>query len=497
MYVISQNVARGGFFVGLIAAVLTQHFTGVTGQYTISGLMILWVMSSTWYYLAKKEGGEEQQQHQQQEGRGDDGSNGYPGADPLLALIEDETRPSARRHRGQGGHRRRLYFLDNLKTFLTCCVILHHQTCAFVGEGWYFQFGRYDNFFRTWGLGVLVTNQCYFMSMFFFISAYFTPSSLEKKGRTRFLRDKFKRLGIPYIFFSFVCSPLLALQVRLFAYGDLSWVTAEAMLPNPGPLWFVGWLLLFNYVYSLSDHASDLVRPLPSAPQWCLTIVGLNLANLACIILLGLSTLAFMPINFGSLPFYCYFFYAGCAAKQNGWFENDRGLTALTKNLRLAVYIAFVVVALSYPTVADVVTLTGGLGFIDLAKSGIGFACFFAFSTLLVCFVFPVMLDFFGSHFDWVTPLSATLAETSYASYIIHPFVVVLFTGIFKIVYNSQAEDEYKILYYEGSITSDSKLQNDQLWLFVGWGLTCASSICITFFVAFLIRKIPGAKQIL
>ena len=87
---------------------------------------------------------------------------------------------------------RRFYYLDNLKIFLTIIVIFHHQTCSFVGAGWYFNIGNYTSSFQAFGNALLGMNQSYFMCVFFFISGYFTPTSFEKKGRELFLRDKFK-----------------------------------------------------------------------------------------------------------------------------------------------------------------------------------------------------------------------------------------------------------------------------------------------------------------
>ena len=54
-----------------------------------------------------------------------------------------------------------------------------------------------------------------FMCLFFFISGYFSPSSLERKGRFAFLQDKYRRLGQPFVFFLWVMGPLLAYFVQV------------------------------------------------------------------------------------------------------------------------------------------------------------------------------------------------------------------------------------------------------------------------------------------
>ena len=165
--------------------------------------------------------------------------------------------------------RDRLHYLDNLKVFLTVLVIVHHQTCSFTGGSWYFNVGNYPSSFQAVGKTFLAMNQSYFMCLFFFISGYFTPTSFERKGRQLFLRDKFQRLGIPvrapplssplsscqvpavlrsnsyspvlkYVLFAFVLSPLLGMIYGSFAGHGAKWNPT----PNPGPLWFTGWLLV-------------------------------------------------------------------------------------------------------------------------------------------------------------------------------------------------------------------------------------------------------------
>ena len=92
---------------------------------------------------------------------------------PTVPAVEVSVQPAARA---------RLLYLDNLKSFLTAVVVFHHTTCGFVGTGWIYQLGAYDNSFRWFGTGLLVLNQSYFMCLFFFISAYFTPTSCDRKG---------------------------------------------------------------------------------------------------------------------------------------------------------------------------------------------------------------------------------------------------------------------------------------------------------------------------
>ena len=51
-------------------------------------------------------------------------------------------------------------------------------------------------------------NQSFFMGMFFLISGYFVPASVEKKGSWKFMQDRLRRLGIPLLVTWFLLSPL-------------------------------------------------------------------------------------------------------------------------------------------------------------------------------------------------------------------------------------------------------------------------------------------------
>ena len=59
-------------------------------------------------------------------------------------------------------------------------------------------------------LGIfMVVNASFFMGLFFMISAYFIPSSLQRKGATRFLKNRLIKLGVPIVIFVSVVFPLM------------------------------------------------------------------------------------------------------------------------------------------------------------------------------------------------------------------------------------------------------------------------------------------------
>ena len=61
------------------------------------------------------------------------------------------------------------------------------------------------------------------MSLFFFVSGYFVPASYDRKGRHDFLKDRFHRLGIPFLIMTLIGWPSLYVLTRLVQGTSQSW----------------------------------------------------------------------------------------------------------------------------------------------------------------------------------------------------------------------------------------------------------------------------------
>lgn len=134
--------------------------------------------------------------------------------------------------------RGRIHFLDNLKIFLAIIVVLHHAAQPYgPGGSWWIPQDPY-NFVDFVILGLFMAiNASFFMGLFFMISAYFLPSSLQKKGAAKFMKDRLVKLGIPFLIIAGGVYPLMA--VLLFGHPVI----------NISNLWFLELLLLFSAVY--------------------------------------------------------------------------------------------------------------------------------------------------------------------------------------------------------------------------------------------------------
>jgi len=97
----------------------------------------------------------------------------------------------------------RLFHLDNLRVYLTILVILHHTAIAYGAVGdWPIVDPAVDDISPIFLTFFTAVNQSYFMSAFFLLAGYFTPRSLDRKGRASFIKDRLIRLGIPLLLFT-------------------------------------------------------------------------------------------------------------------------------------------------------------------------------------------------------------------------------------------------------------------------------------------------------
>jgi Acyltransferase family len=104
--------------------------------------------------------------------------------------------------------------IDYLRTTLTLMVLAHHSCLAYTS--WAF-FDKQDSFRSTapvvdatrWAFFDYAENfnDVFFMSLMFFISGLFVYPALRKHGTFRFIRDRLRRLGIPFAFALVILMP--------------------------------------------------------------------------------------------------------------------------------------------------------------------------------------------------------------------------------------------------------------------------------------------------
>jgi peptidoglycan/LPS O-acetylase OafA/YrhL len=152
-----------------------------------------------------------------------------------------------------------------LRAFVTLLVIAHHAVLAYhpyapppptslSSEPMLWQAFPVVDSQRWPGIEVFVGfNDVFFMSLMFLVSGLFVWPSLQRKGPGRFLTDRFRRLGIPFVVAAALLAPLAYLPTYLqtgaaFHLGDFAKVWLSLPHWPSGPAWFLWVLLAFDCV---------------------------------------------------------------------------------------------------------------------------------------------------------------------------------------------------------------------------------------------------------
>lgn len=302
-----------------------------------------------------------------------------------------------------------LYYIDLLRVYLTIVVFYHHSAIAFGASGsWYY---RAKELVSSNVEGLLSINmavdQSYFMSLFFFISAYLMPASYDKKGCFLYIKDRINRLVIPLLIYSFIINPLLC----NFIYG----AKYEIGL---GPMWFVFTLIFFELFYVLYRVINSRI----TIPWRFPKILPINIF----ILLMGLwafevrlfapTNIGIMGLTLGYFPLYISMYFLGIVAYRNNWLD---GLKIINGYIWLSA-ILFLIMPLFLLSLKDCPNL-------NLVNGGLNrFALIYALWEPVMCVaICYILLVFSKKYFNRKSSLIDWLSKQTYSFYIIHPAVVV------------------------------------------------------------------------
>jgi len=187
-------------------------------------------------------------------------------------------------------------------------------------------------FFAVWQMYL----QSFFMGLLFLIAGYYTPGSLDRKGPSKFMRDRGFRLGLPLLFFMLVLGPITeyfcsqtwtSTVPTSFANEWLKHMRNGEVLQESGPLWFCLALLIFSLMYAGFRYLSPqndryLERP-PCTPQMiaCALVMA---ASTFLVRLVAPSGSSFLNMSLGDFPQYLILFSIGIIAARGEWFAKLR-----------------------------------------------------------------------------------------------------------------------------------------------------------------------------
>ncbi|GAA2206839.1 acyltransferase [Nonomuraea monospora] len=350
----------------------------------------------------------------------------------------------------------RLHAIDNLRVMLTALVVTHHVAITYGNIPlWYYVEPAKDPSGIVLDL-LVVADQAFFMGFFFLLSGFFTPGSYDRKGPRLFVRDRLVRLGVPLVVYLLLLRPLAGLG-GVLGRGDTPFWEYYLRSWDPGPMWFVEVLIVLALAYT---GWRALRAPLDQRPaQLTVRAVAVFTVALAAATFLWrllVPTGTYWPVvglptpNF--LPQYAAMFVLGCVAFRRGWFET---LPARAAGLGFGL-----------AGVATPVLLVPSLFTTGALSAALTAAWESAFAVGMVI-GFTV---WFRERHNTQGPRGRFLAEHAFTVYIIHPLVLV------------------------GLGWALSGLETIAIVKFAAM-LVLALPLC--WWLAYLVRSLPGAKRVL
>lgn len=367
----------------------------------------------------------------------------------------------------------RMYYLDNIRIFLTILVIFHHTAIAYGGAGsWAISDPPTDAISPIVLTFFNAVNQSYFMSMFFFMAGYFTPRSLAAKGFRNFLKDRLIRLGIPILVYTTVIFNINAYIIDAVGNGaEFHW----QWVYQAGHLWFLQALLLFALIYVTyrqvrgQSHAqTETVDDASGFPRDRALIISISVLAVLTFLVRTITPVGEWVLNFQFAHFvhYTFSFFVGVLAYRRGWLKNlpraqarRWGIMALVVML---VFFPLLILGGALESEANVNKFLGGMHWQSFVYA--------LWETILFIAISVSLLSFMRERFNKAGAREKWLAVNVFTVYIVHQTILYLVQVPFLSV------------------------EIPTPWKFL---IVPLIAVPLCFLVSSLIRRIPYTKQIL
>ncbi len=364
----------------------------------------------------------------------------------------------------------RLFYIDNLRIFLITLVILLHFNITYGGPGdWYYNESEAGFPAIIFQAMFNITNQSFFMGMFFMISAFFTAASIRRKTTGKFLIDRFKRLGIPLVIFYFILNPLTNfINYRFIQHND---VTLWGFITNSrawgfGPLWFVEALLIFSIIFLLVRPLKLKIRlQFPGTFKIVMSAVIIGVLQYFIRIWLPVGwSLPYTNLQFPFFLQYIFLFIVGIIAYQNNW------LDSITYKMGKRWFIfAQVMILLVLPCLLYFGEKAGGM---DNFMGG-GSWQSFSWAVWEQVNGFALIIGLLGiskKYFNSQGKFASELSGSAYGVFVLHAPIIV---GISALFLSFDIPQFLKLV------------------------VLAPVAVSACFIIAYIVKKIPGVKNIL
>jgi glucans biosynthesis protein C len=329
----------------------------------------------------------------------------------------------------------RLAFIDNIRWTMIVLVLSMHACDTYSPFGnWYYVDRQKTGFGTAIFFGVYQSFlQAFFMAVLFFIAGYFSAAAYDRKGFSRFLRDRFFRLGLPTLLYMLVIGPLTQYFLSWtwgeggFGHQWLLHLKDGEWLSETGPMWFCAALLMLAIVYALVRLTGWKATRIEFAGDrrgaMAVAAFIVMMAASTFLVRVGVSgSASVLNMHPGDFPQYVLMFAAGVFGYRGNWItEFPAHKSLLWGSLALA---------LSVPLFAALIVFGGGLQG-ETAQYAGGFNPVSAGKCLwesLVCVGMGLlMLAIYRRYLDEQGPVARWLSDNAFGVYLIHPPILIGF----------------------------------------------------------------------
>ena len=335
--------------------------------------------------------------------------------------------------------------LGYLRGFLVVLVIVHHSVLAYIDlplaqaksllpEPRYWRAFMVIDHQHWTGFSIFTGfNDTFFMALMFFVSGLFVWSSLQRKRTGDFVRDRLRRLGIPFLFAAVVIAPIAYYPAYLLtasphgvagyvhdwlAFGD--WPT--------GPAWFIWLLLAFDLVvgglFAIAPNFGDVLARLASKARehpmrfFLLVVAASTAAYVSMSLIFGPADWTSVgPFQFQTarLFHYAVYFLAGIDV---GAYGIERGLLAADGKLarHWGRWTVWMVLAFLLSTIFFLIVISGKSSISANTVNIVG-GIFYALACASISFAFLAIFVRFATRRRWIFD---SLSDNEYGMYLIH-----------------------------------------------------------------------------
>jgi glucans biosynthesis protein C len=345
---------------------------------------------------------------------------------------------------GNGGSR--LLFLDNLRYLMIILVVMFHSVAAYaiIAPHW----PVHDTSLFAASL-IRELLDAFIMPVLFFAAGYFALPSLVKHGQWGFIKDKAKRLLIPWALAVFVILPLALYDqpvkpIRPFwkywlnylgsFHLQLRFAETPTGVTTQAVYWFISLLFAFFVVFALIQalmkgrHGRKESAPSVAAASTrsiitaLLAFGGLTFATYFILLLLvpdssWFTVYMFLEFQVTRLVPFAACFALGVFSQSHGWFAGRKLPGSWIARTGLSIVLAYAYLRFGQPVFKDVA---------GAAHFSIGYLLTFAIiRTWLLFAVLTTLVSFAYELWNKAGAAGKRLAAVSYDIYLVHFLVVV------------------------------------------------------------------------